>query len=698
MIICFLDNGGFGSKKLNSLAAMSNPKYLIQVFNHFKDFEVFIHENPVSIVFTEYSISNQDTNSIISKIKSINKQTLLVNKLSDDELSAEYFDIGFDLIFYEKNFNNIDHIIIKQEVAIREKKERDMLLSQLEISYRELQFQKHALDQSAIVSITNKEGIITSVNQKFCDLTGYEANEVIGKNHNILNSGYHKRSMWEEFYKTLNKGEIWKGEVQNLKKDGTVFWIELTVVPFLDVNNNLYKLVAIQFDITYRMLAEQQLTHDAFYDPNTGLPNRSLFLAKLEEYIARSFSFSNEKLAVLVLNIKQFNRINNTYGFLFGDKVIEKISIFLKKWDVGIPYFPARLGGDSFGIIMMSSKLTNENLSYYAEAFRSQFDAPIHVDSIEVFLHFSIGIAIRGEGGSDGEELLKNAELAMFECKSSHSMKYLFFNKSMTENIQKRMRIHSELKQAIKNQEIISFFQPIYSAVDGKLAGFESLVRWNHPTKGILTPFHFLEVAEESGLIDPISDLVYRHSFQFLNKVFLIKKELREKVFISLNLSSYQFEENLIHYFLELIHHYGINSQSVHLEITESLAMKDFDKTIKILKAFREKDFSISLDDFGTGYSSLSYLKKFPIDHLKIDKSFVDGIVENSQDRTILESVIQLGKNLGMSIIAEGVESREQLTILQSYQTDYAQGYYFAKPLSESDALELIEKNIDSIF
>ncbi|MCC5813706.1 MAG: EAL domain-containing protein [Leptospira sp.] len=698
MNICFLDKGGFSPDNLKSLNALSNSNFSIRVFTLLDDLEEFINKQNASIIFTEFSISDKDLSKIVSRIKSNHKYALLVNKISNEELSEEYLKIGFDIVFYTKNFNYIDHIIHKQEVAIKEKHERDMLLSQLEISYRELQFQKYALDQSAVVSITNKDGVITGVNQKFCDLTGYSSHEVIGKNHNILNSGYHKKSMWKEFYETLNKGELWKGEVQNLKKDGTKFWIDLTVVPFLDVKNNLYKLVAIQFDITYRMLAEQQLTHDAFYDPNTGLPNRSLFLAKLEEYISRSFSNPGEKLAVLVLNIKQFNRINNTYGFLFGDKVIGKISVFLKKWDVGIPYFPARLGGDSFGIIMMSTKLTNENLSKYVDHFQSKFDAPIQIDSVDVFLHFSIGIAIRGEGGGDGEELLKNAELAMFECKSNYSRNYIFFQKSMTEEIQKRMKIHFELKQAVKNGEIISYFQPIYSAEAGKLSGFESLVRWNHPVKGLLSPFHFLGIAEESGMIVPISDLVYKHSFRFLKEVFRINPELNEKLFISLNISSYQFEESLIEYFLDLINDYGIESKLVHLEITESLAMRDFQKTIKIIKAFREKGFSISLDDFGTGYSSLSYLKKFPIDHLKIDKSFVDGIVENSQDRIILESVIQLGKNLGMSIIAEGVESLEQLTILKEYQTEYAQGYYFNKPLSESDALALIEKNLDNIF
>lgn len=696
MEILFLNFGGYYQDHLEGLLSSEAKKIPRSIFSEKRSLFLAMQKPKHYCIFTEFVELNMDAREFVQSAKSITKNITIINKTETHRhKSSLYLEVGFDYCFDASDPLLINYFIRSIAKVNQDKLERDMLLHQLESSFRELQFQKFAIDQSAMLVISDRDYNITYVNERFRDTTGFSMDEIMGKSHRFLNEGNHNPDSWKKLDSILGSGNTWKGEVELHKKDGASVWMELTIVPFFNESGEPYKFISILFDITYRILAEQQLTHDAFYDPHTGLPNRSLFLAKIEELIGKIHINPNLKLSVVIFNINQFNRINNMYGFLFGDRVIFQLAETLRDWKTQGEAFPSRIGGDSFGVLLISEDLSESYLKESIHQFLNQFNSPIHVEGEKLYIKFSVGISVWGEGGRDGEELVKNAELAMFRSKLDSGQEFVVFEKSMNQEIQKRVKLHAELKQAVKNSEILPYFQPMYSSDGFQLLGFEALVRWNHPEKGILTPYHFLEEAEESGLILQISEIVFRKSLDFLNHAISLSP-IFEDLFMSINLSSAQFRESLVEGLDALIQSGGVEPSRIHLEITESLAMKDVDQTIVILKQFREKGFSISLDDFGTGYSSLSYLKIFPLDHLKIDKSFVDGIENVEKDREILEFVVDLGKKMGLSLVAEGVETEGQVKILQELQVPILQGYHFSKPLSSGDCSLLLQKILDN--
>lgn len=651
-----------------------------------------ISEIKPHILFLSHSALSKDPEGIVLEIRKRYSEIYLVVVSDNFNFDiSNLLEIGVDDYYYFKDRKRYIYIIKDRIKYLKESEERNILLNQLKSSVRELKFQKFALDQSAIVSIMDSNGNFTYVNEQFCKIANYSSSEVIGRNFDILNSGYHGQEFWDNFYSTINQGKVWHGEVKNIQKDGTEFWLDLTMVPFIDSNGKPYKFVGIQFDITYRILAEQQLTHDAFYDPLTNLPNRALFLARIEEKIAMTHQDPSLKLSVIFVNLDQFRRINNAYGFEFGDLVISEFAKILQGLNNNLVTTVSRLGGDSFGLLLLSANISDIVLVNFVNSIRIILDKPILVQTEDVYINFSAGVTVLGEGCSDSEELLKNSELAMFTSKKANKDELVFFRPEMMKDIQSRMRIQKELKQAVQDSSIIAYFQPILSCKTEQLIGFEALVRWMHPTLGMVTPYYFIKEAEESGIILKISDIVCSKSIDFYQKLQL-EFSTKLNIFISLNLSSSQFEFSIVDHFDFLCKEYSVSPTVFHLELTEGLAMEDTNKTLEILRLLQERGFSISIDDFGTGYSSLSYLKEFPLSTLKIDKSFIDTIVTDEKSRSLIETILALSKSLNLNTIAEGVEDREQMELLKELGCDAIQGYYYAKPMSETDAIAYTRK------
>jgi diguanylate cyclase (GGDEF)-like protein/PAS domain S-box-containing protein len=690
--IFILDKKNWTEAEIFILNPKRQPDIQIHnIHNQSLALELIRTERQPFIILTE-GFSDSGVIDCIHQLRAVSRKAIIIVRadLSPDEW-IQAMEAGADEAIAETESYRLGHSLKRFLLRLREQEEKRELLEQLEDSFRELQFQKFALDQSAIVSISDEKGIISYVNDKFLQISGYSREEILGHTHKLVNSGTHSNNFWEQMYKTIRSGSVWKGEVCNTNKSGEIFWVDLTIVPFMNADGKPYKYVSIQFDITYRILAEQQLTHDAFYDPLTDLPNRNLLLARIESTISEISSKQENRIAVAILNLDRFKRINSSMGYQAGDKLIIQFAQFLKTINDDSIGGLARLSADNFAVLFRSEDLDPGFILEKLQDWKTYLEKPLTIEGVDIYITFSSGICFRSEGSDDGETMLKNAEVALARAKRHGISSNFLFRPEDLAFVQSQVHIHNEMKRGIQNQEFYPFFQPIVNLSDLSLAGWESLVRWIKPDGTVISPYYFLQEAEETGLITQISELVHYRSFEFLKKVRNVYPE-GEALFISINLSSKQFQDlKLVEKLEKFLFLAGLRAENVHLEITESIAMENFQNTMELLSRLRSSNFHLSLDDFGTGYSSFAYLKEFPLTNLKIDKAFIDSAHKKQKDKSLLATIIQLGRSLELDTIGEGVESVEQVHLLRALGCGHGQGYYFSKPLPETESFRFLE-------
>lgn len=449
-----------------------------------------------------------------------------------------------------------------------------------------------------------------------------------------------------------------------------------------------HQLSIRQREIIERQQHQSQLLQMTLYDSLTGLPNRTLFMKRLKQTGKRAEEQSVYQFAVLFLDCDRFKTINDSLGHSVGDELLvalaRRIKAFLSPSET-----LARLGSDEFAILL-------ENIAdiscatLIAERILQQLLTPFQLSRYEVFISASIGITLSNLGKKQPEHLLRNAETAMYRAKALGKFRYHIFDPAMHQEAMKFLQIESDLRRAIDREEFVVYYQPIISLTTNKIAGFEALVRWQHPTRVMVPPAEFIPVAEETGLIASIDIWVLREAcYQLRNWQLTCRTD--ESLTVSVNLSARLFSQpNLIQTIDKIIHDTQINPQSLKLEITESAIMENTDSASSILQDFRARNIQLSIDDFGTGYSSLSYLQKFPVNTLKIDKSFVSRMHESSKDRNLISMIINIAHTMGMSVVAEGVETVEQLSYLRDLGCDFTQGYLFYRPLESQLVLGLL--------
>ena len=436
-------------------------------------------------------------------------------------------------------------------------------------------------------------------------------------------------------------------------------------------------------DISFQRKIEKQIINLKYNDILTDLPNRTLFINTLENEIINAMN-KKVKHAVLFIDLDNFKETNDTLGHDYGDELLKSVAIlfkdYIRKGDV-----VSRVGGDDFFILMKNINDYSE-ISSLCERLQTLLNCEISIDDKHVYASASIGITVFPDDGDKTSILLKNADTAMYSAKYNGKAKYSFFNKSMSDKVERRVEIEKGLRSALENNEFEIYYQPQIDIIKNKIKGFEALLRWNSPELGRITPVEFIPVAEQSGLIVPIGNWVIRTAC-IQNNLWKSKGYLYDTIAINLSaiqLKNDKFEENL----KEIISEIEINPKFIELEITESIFMKDFDHSVKLLTVIRDLGIIIALDDFGTGYSSLSYLKQLPINTLKIDKSFIDNIITNERERSIVDGIIQLAQKIGLDVIAEGAETKEQIQLLQSMGCNQIQSYYFSKPLPADEIEE----------
>ncbi|MFS0555970.1 putative bifunctional diguanylate cyclase/phosphodiesterase [Brevibacillus sp. 179-C9.3 HS] len=426
--------------------------------------------------------------------------------------------------------------------------------------------------------------------------------------------------------------------------------------------------------------AKSMIEYQAFHDDLTGLPNRRMLHHALQEAIERNRE-KVTRFAVLVLDIDRFKMINDSLGHTYGDRFLQEVSNRIKTSSEGYEVTIARMGGDEFTLICQNVE-SDRDFSILAERVVKEIEIPYLLQGKDYYVSASVGIAVYPDHGCSVEQLLKNADAAMYEVKKNGKNGFQFFTNELDDQLLLRIELESDLRKAVKHNELVLYYQPQIQTGKNQLIGVEALIRWNHPKKGILSPGMFIPIAEETGLIFEIGTWTLKEACKQMKKWH---DEGGPLIPVSVNLSSRQFHQpNLVGYIRQILEESGLEPQYLELEITESMMM-DADLSTEILKELNEYGVKISLDDFGTGYSSLSYLKLLPIHKLKIDRSFITDITMNTSDQAIVATIISMAKHLNMNVIAEGIETQSQLDFLMENSCKEIQGYYFSRPLPANE-------------
>ncbi len=534
--------------------------------------------------------------------------------------------------------------------------------------------------------ITDLSNNIISINSAFTEITGYNETDVIGKNPSILSSGKHDKQFYHEMWETLNTSGKWSSEIYNKHKDGHVY------CEYLSINVVKNKLGAIDYyvslfnDITEHKNAQETIHIQANFDSLTHLQNRAMFQVKLEKQKLRS---NRNKLpfALLFLDLDHFKSVNDSFGHESGDLLLVEASTRIMH-SVRETDIVARFGGDEFTIILPDIKDT-DCIDRVAQDIILALGKPFYIGLNKVYISASIGIALYPNDANTSSDLLRNADQAMYKAKQTGRSRFNYFTPSMQALAQERQTLISDLHNALEFKEFELFYQPILDMKTGKIIKAEALIRWNHPTKGLVCPDDFIPLSEKCGVIVAIGDWVFKEAAS-QSKEWLDKYKLDLQ--ISINKSPIQFKfESKAESWVKYINDINLSSENIVIEITENVLMDNENDILDKLLKLREAGFQIALDDFGTGYSSISYLKKFAIDYIKIDRSFVSNLTSDSQDMILCEAMIGLAHKLGLKVIAEGIETQSQNELLNFLNCDYGQGYLFSKPIPANEFASLLK-------
>ncbi len=548
---------------------------------------------------------------------------------------------------------------------------------------------RSAFDHAAGMALVATDGSWIKVNRSLCEMVGYSEEELLESNFQAITHEDDLADMTSQVARLLDgQFTTYQMELRYNHKRGHVVWALLSVTVIRDSLTDSINLIFQIQDITDRKRAEERLLHEAFHDMLTGLPNRALFMDHLKLSVERGKRREDRLFAVLFLDLDRFKVINDSLGHMVGDQLLvgiaRRLEICLRPGDT-----VARLGGDEFTVLLEDLTSVTEAIDV-AERLQKALALPFNLTGHEVFTTVSIGIALSSTGYDRPEEVLRDADTAMYRAKMLGKARHEVFDKTMHARAMNLLQMESDLRRAIERREFILHYQPIVELETGTIRGFEALIRWQHPERGFVSPDEFITIAEETGLITPIGQWVLEEACRQIRSW---QDEFPQfpPLQISVNLSSKQFiNSNLTEQIRRILRETGVEPQSLKLEITESMVMENFETAVEMLEQLRALGIEFSIDDFGTGYSSLSYLHRFPISTLKIDRSFVSRMIENNENAEIVRTIVMLARSLKMNVVAEGVETRDQLAQLALLECEYGQGYYFSRPLDSNGAARLL--------
>lgn len=540
-----------------------------------------------------------------------------------------------------------------------------------------------ALNQSAIIAITDRTGKITFANEQFVETSQYTLEELIGETHRIINSNYHSKAFFKDLWRTIGRGNVWRGEIRNRKKDGSIYWVDTTIVPFLNEKGVPYQYVSFRYDVTNRKKAEEKIHHLAYNDQLTELPNRLHFRRVLAEKVSIG-NEENIKFCLAKLNIDRFRYINDALGYEMGDYALSVVAGRLKD---ALPEdsVVARLSGDEFAFIFEDTG----NAEKLTRKVQKTIQQPIEIAGQPYTLSVSIGVAYYPEHAEEATELSMKAEKALLEMRERGGSGCHVYEPGTIKKSIERMLLENELRKSIDLGYFHLDYQPKFDLLTQKITGVEALVRWDHPDLGRIPPNQFIDIAEETRMIVVLGEWILR-------KACHQARSWEKKGFyysMAVNVSVVQLEDDtFLGKLKQILAEEGNRPDLLELELTESL-FADQGEAQEVIAAIRELGVKVAIDDFGTGYSSFSYIRKLPADTLKIDRAFIKDLDDRAESRAIVEAILSVGKTVGLDVVAEGIEEGEQLKILSDLGCQQGQGYYFSRPTSPSECEKFMVVN-----
>ncbi|HEY8560168.1 MAG TPA: EAL domain-containing protein [Pyrinomonadaceae bacterium] len=631
-------------------------------------------------VFVTYSIGALGAATLVK----------IVDYVGFSALIATIPIILFVYLTYRMYLKNVEMSLTQAEQA---KEHADILEKQsIALAESEERF-RCAFNYAPIgIALVSTTGVWLKVNHALCQILGYTEDE-------FLTRDFQSMLFTEDLGNTLIKiNELLSGKVPNCqmeqryqRKDGKTVWAAWSVSKTSHSKSERPNLIFQIQDITDKKLAEEKLQYEATHDALTGLPNRARFMTRLEQALKKSHENRDYKVSVLFIDLDRFKVINDSLGHLIGDQLLigiaERLRECMRPSDM-----VARLGGDEF-TILVEGKYDGKEVIRIAERIQEKFLIPFDLSGHEVYSSASIGILNATENHRFPEDLMRDADTAMYQAKRAGKARHEVFDQDMHEAVKEILKLETDLRRAVEKDEFYINYQPIYSLETEKIDGFEALARWNHPTFGDIQPSKFIPLAEEIGLIDALGEYILRKACSQMQSLKALMAE-SDALVLSVNLSCKQFANpNLVTKIKRILEDTNFPGSKLKLEITESVFFEHQENAVEMLRQLGEIGIEINIDDFGTGYSNLNYLMKLPISTLKIDRSFISPIESNGDNSEIVRTIVMLARNLGMKVIAEGVETQAQLEELKKLNCEGAQGYLFAAPMSFEKVQYFLNEN-----
>jgi diguanylate cyclase (GGDEF)-like protein/PAS domain S-box-containing protein len=558
---------------------------------------------------------------------------------------------------------------LEEQTQAREQAQRQLVLAQ------------QVFDNSSEgIVMTDADNRILAVNRAFSDITGFSREEAVGRWPNILKSGKQTEEFYQAMWRQLKTLGHWRGELWNRRKDGSLYpeWLGISVVR--NDAGEVVNYVGIFSDMTERKEADERVKFLAHHDALTGLPNRVLLMERLQHALVRSRR-QNEGVAVLFIDYDRFKYVNDSLGHQAGDELLVQVAARLLSC-VREKDTVSRLGGDEF-VILLEDLLDDRSAAAVAQKVLNSSKEPFITGGQELSLTSSIGISIFPADGDSAESLIKNADAAMYHAKSVGRNNFQFYTAQLNAEILERLKMETKLRRAVEADELRLYYQPQVDFQSGALIGVEALLRWSHPEQGLISPHRFISVAEETGQIVELGEWVIGEACR-QNKAW--QEKGLPSVPVAVNISALQYQSTgFLQSVLDALDRTGLDPRYLELELTESLLMEQIDDKLAVMRELKSRDIKLSIDDFGTGFSSLSYLKSFPIDKLKIDRSFVNDIMDDPDDAAIVAAIINMSRGLRLTTIAEGVETAEQYHRLKELGCGELQGFYIARPMPAAE-------------
>ncbi len=595
----------------------------------------------------------------------------------------------------KRHRDNLEEIVKERTLEITQSNEKlqqemkDRILAQEGLAEQRAYFQQLFENSPLAILLLKVDGKIIEVNKSFETLFGYDVEGIKGEYNKHIVVPEDLVSENETCLQIILSGKTISRDTFRAHKNGNLIPVSFLGYPIL-VKDKIEGLFIVYEDISQRKNFEAQLLHQTFHDSLTRIPNRVLLMERLERALERTKRYESYAFAVMMIDLDGFKRINDSLGHLAGDKLLVEIS---KRFQESIRSSDtiARMGGDEFAILVEEFHDKKEVFAI-AKRLHQVAQYPLVIERNEVSISASIGIVVETKAYRRADYLLRDADIAMYRAKESGRAQFKVFNKKMHKEAVESLRVENDLRNGLNNGEFILHYQPILSLVDQQLIGFEALIRWNHPIRGMIEPKKFIPIAEDTGLIIPLGQMVIKEACKQLKEWYRLYPK-SEGLSVSVNISVKQFmQSDLTDFIAKVLSEYQLPADRLKIEITESLLVRQANLIVDKLSHMKKLGLKVALDDFGTGYSSLSYIQQFPIDNIKIDRSFISEIDVKDASKEIVKTIIDLSRTLSLDVVAEGVERETQIEMLKQLQCDNAQGFYFSEPVDNKVALEIIKQ------